>query len=341
MAKSNIPSVLAFERKISPSDGLLYGTMWENKDVSVPLRLLEKSVRGTISNRLTSAVAKDPLKLNNDIKNSNPQTVDCCSLPQDCDAVKLEFTVKFLGNVGVPSACNNSEFKNNLQLAVSKYKERYEFNVLSKRYAYNLASGRYLWRNRVGADAIHVEVRTIGNTLENEKQFIFDGKNYPLSNFEYSDPKLDELAKLINQTLLGKTSLTLKVTAYAKIENGQEVYPSEELVMDKARVKKSKILYSVNGVAALHSQKIGNAIRTIDTWYTLFSDKLEGVGPIALEPYGAVTTLGKAFRHPKNKEDFYTLFDKFALGEQLDETQLHFVIGVLIRGGVFGQGEKE
>ena len=60
-----------------------------------------------------------------------------------------------------------------------------------------------------------------------------------------------------------------------------------------------------------------------------------------MEPYGAVTTLGKAFRHPKDKEDFYTLFDKFALGEQLDETQLHFVIGVLIRGGVFGRGEKE
>ncbi|MEI4850471.1 type I-F CRISPR-associated protein Cas7f/Csy3, partial [Klebsiella pneumoniae] len=89
--------------------------------------------------------------------------------------------------------------------------------------------------------------------------------------------------------------------AYALIGMGQEVYPSEELVFnkDKGNGEKSKVLYAVDGIAAMHSQKLGNAIRTIDTWYPEFSDA--HIGPIAIEPFGAVTNLGKAFRSPKEK----------------------------------------
>lgn len=66
------------------------------------------------------------------------------------------------------------------------------------------------------------------------------------------------------------------------------------------------------------------------------------IGPIAIEPYGAVTNLGKAYRTPKDKADFYTLFDRFALGESLaDKAQEHYVMAVLVRGGVFGQSGKD
>ena len=81
----------------------------------------------------------------------------------------------------------------------------------------------------------------------------------------------------------------------------------------------------------------------IDTWYPEYSDPNNSIGPIAVEPYGAVTTIGKAFRAPtdKDKVDFYTLFDKFASGVQLDnDNNKHFVMSVLIRGGVFGKGDK-
>ena len=85
------------------------------------------------------------------------------------------------------------------------------------------------------------------------------------------------------------------------------------------------------------SQKIGNAIRTIDTWYPDFGTEA-GVGPIPVDPYGAITTMGKAFRSPQGKKDFYTLFDKFASGESLECVEdEHFVMAVMIRGGVFGK----
>ena len=87
----------------------------------------------------------------------------------------------------------------------------------------------------------------------------------------------------------------------------------------------------------MHSQKIGNAIRTIDTWY---AD--EPRFPIAIEPYGAVTTLGTAFRQSKQQLDFYSLLDNWIIkGKEPDEKQKNYVLAILIRGGVFGASSKE
>lgn len=50
--KIALASVLAFEKKLVPSDGFLYGTSWEKRQTEEePIALIEKSVRGTISNR--------------------------------------------------------------------------------------------------------------------------------------------------------------------------------------------------------------------------------------------------------------------------------------------------
>lgn len=74
MAKKG--EVLAFEKKLVVSDGYMYGTTWEDRSgKAVPVRLQEKSVRGTISNRLKGAVKNDPAKLNEEIQKANP--ADC------------------------------------------------------------------------------------------------------------------------------------------------------------------------------------------------------------------------------------------------------------------------
>ena len=81
MAKNEkaVASVLAFEKKLVPSDGYFYGTTWENRTEQSALKLIEKSVRGTISNRLKPAVAGDPLKLNAEVEKANLQKVDACA----------------------------------------------------------------------------------------------------------------------------------------------------------------------------------------------------------------------------------------------------------------------
>lgn len=336
MAKndSKFPSVLAFEKKLVLSDGYMYGANWEKRhNETKPLVLIEKSVRGTISNRLKAAVQNDPVKLNAEVEKANLQKVDACALTIEQDTLKLGFTVKVLGGVEKPSACNSEEFNKNYYSNAKKYIETEGFRELARRYAINIANGRYLWRNRVGAEKIEVVV------LVKEKKFVFDALEFSLRNFESDNTDIDELANLIADTLCKEdTYLLIAVEAYALIGRAQEVYPSEELVLDKGKGNKSKILYDVNKTAAMHSQKIGNAIRTIDTWYPEFDTTNI---PIAIEPYGAVTNLGRAYR-ASNKVDFYTLFDKYALGEKLaNKEQEHYVMAVLVRGGVFGQSSKE
>lgn len=343
MAKNNdSASVLAFEKKLVPSDGYLFGCQWETKEQVTPLALQEKSVRGTISNRLKAAVKNDPAKLNAEVEKANLQRVDACALGQEQDTLKLHFTLKVLGGLAQPSACNNALFKQSYSAAVSQYIAKYGCFELAKRYATNLANARFLWRNRVGAEDIEVQVKALNKG--SEQTWIFDGKQFSTRHFDHNDQHIDSLAERIAKALASESEhLMLQIDCYAKVGKAQEVYPSEELVLDKgnSKTKKSKILYAVNEHAAMHSQKIGNALRSIDTWYPDYASEEQSAGAIAVEPYGAVTNLGKAFRTPKDKQDFYTFFDKWARGESLPrEEDEHYVMAVLVRGGVFGESDK-
>lgn len=338
--KNNIATVLAFEKKLVPSDGYMYGTSWENREKEIPLKLQEKSVRGTISNRLKPAIQNDPIKLNAEVEKANLQTVDVCALQAEHDTLKLHFTLKILGGVERPSACNNSAFNQSYRTATTDYIHREGFRELARRYALNIANARFLWRNRLGAENIEVQVKALNK--DSQASWKFDATQFTTRNFDIADDQVNSLAERIAKALSSENDfLMLDITCFAAVGKAQEVYPSEELVMDKGKGKKSKILYSVNGSAAMHSQKIGNALRSIDTWYPEFGDPETSAGPIAIEPYGAVTNLGKAYRTPKDKQDFYTLFDKFARGEKLSRIEdEHYVMAVLVRGGVFGESDK-
>lgn len=343
MAKNNdTASVLAFEKKLVPSDGYLFGCQWETKAKATPLALQEKSVRGTISNRLKAAVQNDPAKLNAEVEKANLQRVDACALGQDQDTLKLHFTLKVLGGLAQPSACNNAQFKQSYGAAVSQYITKYGCFELAKRYATNLANARFLWRNRVGAEEIEVQIKALNKG--DEQTWTFNAKQFSIKHFDHNDAQINSLADRIARALASETDhLMLQIDCYAKVGKAQEVYPSEELVLDKgnSKTKKSKILYAVNEHAAMHSQKIGNALRSIDTWYPDYASEEQSAGAIAIEPYGAVTNLGKAFRTPKDNQDFYTFFDKWARGESLPrEEDEHYVMAVLVRGGVFGESDK-
>lgn len=342
MAKNNdTASVLAFEKKLVPSDGYFYGTRWDDKQEVTVLELQEKSVRGTISNRLKPAVKNDPAKLNAEVEKPNLQTVDACALGTDQDTLKHQFSLKVLGGVETPSACNNNIFKQSYQRAARSYIEREKFTELGYRYAQNIASARFLWRNRVGAEQVEVQVKVLNKGQDRE--WVFDAQEHSTRSFDRPHEQVEELGGMIAAALAsGDGALMLEVTTYAQLGKAQEVYPSEELVLDKgnSKSKKSKVLYQVKGHAAMHSQKIGNALRSIDTWYPAYGDEEQSAGAIAIEPYGAVTNLGKAYRTPKEKQDFYTLFDSWARGGELKIDDEHYVMAVLVRGGVFGESDK-
>lgn len=333
MAAVKTASVLAFERKLANSDGLLFAGDWTKPDGEwKPIALQEKSVRGTISNRQKNAVLNAPSKLDQEVNKANLQKVDAAALPFDCDTLKVVYSLRVLGDLPTPSACNSPDYQEVLSSTIQSYIEEQSFAVLAHRYASNIASGRFLWRNRVGAEDI--SIRVTQKNKEGNTTWVFNGYDLSLRDFDYQSDDLKAFANEIQKGLSSNTFTYFQIEAFVKLGEGQEVFPSQELVLD-GNSRKSKVLYDVDGTAALHSQKIGNAIRTVDTWY----QGSEEIGPISAEPFGSVTSRGKAYR--SNKDDFYTLFDKWMEKGQAPETeQQHYVIANLVRGGVFG-GKSE
>ena len=344
MAKSSLKtaSVLAFERKLSNSDALMQSGSWSQngtKDGWSPIAIESKDVRGTISNRLKKAIAADPAKLDAEIQKANLQRVEVAALPFDADTLKVSFTLRILGNLALPSACNDQAYQLALAEKINQYQAEHQFAELAARYAENLANGRFLWRNRVGAEAVEVHVRHVQRG-ETTHTWVFDALDFDLRAFTQPSGDLQALANIVQAGLSGDAFAFLQVDAFARLGQGQEIFPSQELVLDGGRdAAKSKYLYQVNQVAAMHSQKIGNALRTIDTWYPSVKEVgPEELGPIAVEPYGSVTNRGAAYRQPQAKMDFYSLLDGWIIKDKIPALeQQHYVMAGLIRGGVFGE----
>ncbi len=84
----------------------------------------------------------------------------------------------------------------------------------------------------------------------------------------------------------------IKVDTYVKLGNEQHVFPSQEMGMGEKRKVLFRLAADGKNYAAMHNVKIGNAIRTIDNWYT------NAEFPIAVEPYGSVTQMGQLIGKP-------------------------------------------
>jgi len=251
-----------------------------------------------------------------------------------------------IGNLGKPFACNAPDFAQAIESVVGSFKKSEGIRELAFRYAYNIANGRFLWRNRVGAE--EVEIRVYLN--KDESPLTFNAYDFTLNDFDKNkdDVSLNKLADAIKKGLSSdeeNSSVFLKVDAFVKLGCGQHIFPSQEMNMGE----KKKKLFQLDKCAAMHNVKIGNAIRTIDTWYgdqMLIKVKKKGKDavdtvdiesgskqPIAIEPYGSVTQHGRAYRD--KKIDLYTLMLDWVNDKDINNQQC-FVVGNLIRGGVFG-----
>ncbi len=314
-----LPSMLAFERKLETSDALMEARNWgdfePSESIKDPVRITKRQNRSTQSAFGTS-----------DENKSKPNPVssdsDDANLPHDKDTLKVGFTLRVVGNLGEPFGCNGPDFEAKIREKVSEYKDE-GLKELSHRYAHNIACGRFLWRNRVCANNISIQVRV----NDNSQPIVFDGYEFPLNDFDSQreNEHLKQLTDAIFQGLDSTNNFTcLHIDAYVQLGRGQHVFPSQEMNMGE----KKKVLFSLDECAALHSVKVGNAIRTIDDWYE------NADCPIAVEPFGAVTQRGQAYR--TSKTDLYTLMREWVNDKDVSEEGKNFVLANFIRGGVFG-----
>lgn len=328
-ANHKFPSVLAFEKNVVNSDALLSEGAWGGEKWR-PLTLSEKSVRGTKSNQLKAADMNKDDAIKANAAQPNLQRVDVCSLSRDCDTIKHEFTIKFLDGISTPAACNNHEFAAVLKAKVDEYFGEFGVNSIATAYARNIASARFLFNNRKGADEVKVEVKL------GDKTFVFNALEFSLRETN-TTKDVEELGKAIAKGFTNGHT-TVEVTTYVRKIWGQPVYPSEKLTTEKPSKKneypKSRVYHSSNGQAAMTSQKIGNALRTIDIWHQNFDE----VGAIATGTYGAVTQKGRV--HRGAKDNFYILLLNWVNGKKSEPNDKHYVVAMLVAGGVFGETKE-
>lgn len=318
-----LPSVLSFERKLETSDALMYAGNWGDAEMPKeqewrPIPITKRQNRST-----QSAYGID------DAKKSEPNPVssdsDDANLPHNSDTLKVSFTLRVIGNVGKPFACNAPGFAAAIGQQMSAFKEETGGGLknLALRYAYNIANGRFLWRNRVCAEKIFIHAKTEAHP----EGLKFNTYDFSLSDFDTNadNAGLQHLKEIIHAGLNGDNTFTfVEVDAYVKLGNGQHVFPSQEMNMGE----KKKVLFQLDKCAAIHNVKIGNAIRTIDNWYR------NAEFPIAVEPYGSVTQMGQAYR--RSTDDLYTLMISWLNGRNVSDADKQFVVANFIRGGVFG-----
>lgn len=338
MAKKNelTASVLAFDRRISSSNALFYGVNWDkrNETTGSPLPVREKSVRGVIDHRLKSSQASQT-HVEASIENPNLQTVDYCALGMDEDTLRVRLNLQLAGQIE-PCACNNQQVAERVSAMVNHFSGSDSFPELCRRYLTNIANGRFLWRNRLGTESIEVKI------LMEDEEYRFEALSLSTRNFEDTDENIDKMSRKMAEVLTGdKSHVNIYIDSCLKKFPGLEVFPSQELVVDnsRGRGRKSKYLFEAEAgntkAAALHPQKVTNAVHTIDDWYDENPEQ-----PISVNAYGAVTNQGRAYRQP-GKNDFYTLFDRAVADgpESLVKDHKNYVMAMLIRGGVFGKGE--
>jgi len=335
MTALTLPSVLAFDRKLEPSDALMYSGNWENINDTKQwgaIELFERRNRAVKSN-FKQEVLDDEEELQKQIAEANLSWGDDAAVNHQHDTLKVSFSLRVISGLSEPSVCNKLEFGNKYQETIENGAQD-SLNELAKRYAYNIANGRFLWRNRVGAQDISVIVTH--TNLDNP--LVFDAYEFSLKQTNSENENVLALGKIIKAGLSGDENVLINVSAFVKLGEGQRVWPSQEMVLNGAKGEKSRHLFSLNGIAAMHCEKIGNALRTVDDWYPDFEKTKT---PIAIEAYGSVTQRGVAYRSTKN--DFKTLLLKWLNTDNqagIGENEKNFVVAMLIRGGVFGEGES-
>ena len=339
-AFKKLPGVMSLQRLTVVSDALFYNL---NEDGSqTPLRVIRHGIRGT--QNLTGKTPKDV---------SNIQVTESAKTGADAVGVSVKFALSFLPLEKALFSCageGSHEIKEALDRFIDNAKPSDGLREVANRYARNVFNGRWLWRNRLLGTGI-----TVKAILADGKELQQDALKTPLNDFNnYSKEEL-ELGELIYNCLAGYEYQPIQIEA--RIDLGfkgvVEVFPSQNYVNDKPKGF-ARPLYKVDytspakyksgvddfedirdvGHAALRDQKVGNALRTLDTWFPDFKSYGK---PIPVEPLGANLEAQRFFRDKKDTS-FKIMCAINTLEPDSDDGK--FLIASLIRGGVYSESDK-
>lgn len=348
-----LPGVLSFQRGMILGDGLFFNR-YSNGGTD-PLFVIRHGIRGTqnINKKGSSAegatAASSPCQAV-----SNIQQTDSAKLAPEAVGLQVRFDFRVIDLKDSLFACAPSKddkqddlefLRESISSFISRARESQGLFDVCCRYARNIANGRYLWRNRVIARDVQVRVIIPGS-----HQITFDALSIPLHDFSAFSDDEKRLATVIRDGFNG--DLRAKVSVCADVDFGVdgpvEVFPSQNYLHKEEGSGFARPLYCVGtprsdqdphsirelGQAALRDQKIGNALRTIDTWYPSFGVHRRA---IPVEPNGANLDAQQFFRE-KESSGFNLMLKMGQLDVNSDDGK--FLLACIIRGGVFSGSDK-
>lgn len=352
---SKLPGVLAFQRGLIITDATFFNQL-ENGESPVMVR--RHGIRGTQNINKDGSADKATASRAKRQDVSNIQTTDSAKLDDEAKGLVVRFGLRFLDLKEVLFACapattDPDDLVRNYRESVTGFVDRAKkcigLDEVACRFSRNIANGRWLWRNRTISRSIQVRVSAAGKTIAS-----FDALAVPLNNFDHMTADERVLGKYIAEGLRGEDDTALEIEAKLDfgVRGALEVFPSQNYVENKpsgfarplyclgtpdsARVGSGMDLESTRtmGHAALRDQKIGNALRTIDTWYPSYA---EHGRPLPVEPNGASLDAQQFFRDRKS-----SAFEYARRLNTLDPASPEgmFMIASLIRGGVFSGGKE-
>lgn len=349
---AQLPGVLAFQRGVLVSDALFYN---EINGGLTPLQVIRHGIRGTQNVNEGDEAAETAVKASAAREVVNVQVTETAKLAPEADALVVRFSVKASGLDNALHSCASSAkakadfasaFRESYVDFLGRVKTSEGLQEVARRLARNIANGRWLWRNRVQAATVEVTVRHGDKVVAS-----FDALKVSLKDFDSYSPDENKVAEILARQMLGaeRTGLDVEARLTFGMKGALEVYPSQNYIEKDRNAKGfARSLYKVGqtaqaarypdieavGQAALRDQKIGNALRTIDTWYADYGN----IGkPIAVEPIGANLEFNGFFRDKTNAS--FELFKRLGTVDP-DSAEGMFCIAALLRGGVYSQSEK-
>ncbi len=116
-----LASVLPFERKLETSDGLMYSGEWNDNPVDFEKwKTIKITKRQNRSTQSAFGIKDDKKSLPNPVSSDS----DDANLLTGHDTLRLNFSLRIIGNLGEPFACNEPEFKKAIEDKVNEYKEK-------------------------------------------------------------------------------------------------------------------------------------------------------------------------------------------------------------------------
>ena len=345
-----LPTNLAYERSIDPSDVCFFVVWPDNK--KTPLTYTSRTLLGQME---TASLAYDSSGNPKEsataeaLAQGNPHQVDFCHVPFGASHVECCFSVSFCSELRKPYKCSSSSVKQTLVQLIELYETKIGWTELATRYLMNICNGKWLWKNTRKAYCWNIELTPW--PWNEEKVKFEDVRNNYMSRQDFENHKdwsaIVEMIKTAFSSTNGLAIFEIKATLHlptnAMVRPSQVFTEKESGSKSKSKSQNSRVFQSttIDGerTPILGAFKTGAAIATIDDWYPGATESLR-VGRFGVHREDVT-----CYRHPSTGKDLFSILQQAEhyievlnankTPDQETINDMHFLLANLIKGGMF------